>query len=509
MSANTRGDGAGKGLLRSTFVAAPTDNPDLLLENFRDLDAAPVGFDRDEERVIWTWIRDFVHQHRHVPEYSIIRSQFERTGARTVLDQLEHIARTPAITRGNFHTRLEAVVEDRRLKLVHDALHDAATILKDSLTIKGEKGQPDTVLRGPIAAMRYVMDKAHEVVTPSTGVRLSGDVTADGDDFLAQYDRVKLDPLSGIGNFTGLGQMDLGLKGSKRNELWIHAAFTGHLKSTLMMNWAYNQAVFFSHDTVIFSLEMPYDQCRRILYAMHSGHEKFAKIHPPIDYEKIRDAQLTPTEEAFLRTVVVPDLNDRVRNKYGSIHIEVSDPDKSDFTVADLRSRAEVLYSKSPFSMIFVDHALLVAPRKWVNSTTDRLNEVIRDCKRLAMSFNRGAGMAVVLLFQISREGFKAATKARESGTNNVYNLTFLSYANEAERSADIVTATWIDPELAKNNQVLFQCLKSRDMKPFDPFRAAIHWQTRRLKTLNDVPGEMVAAAAASLDNLVPDGVET
>ncbi len=38
MSANTRGDGAGKGLLRSTFVAAPTDNPDLLLENFRDLD---------------------------------------------------------------------------------------------------------------------------------------------------------------------------------------------------------------------------------------------------------------------------------------------------------------------------------------------------------------------------------------------------------------------------------------------------------------------------------------
>ena len=47
-----------------------------------------------------------------------------------------------------------------------------------------------------------------------------------------------------------------------------------------------------------------------------------------------------------------------------------------------------------------------------------------------------------------------------------------------------IVTASWIDADLGKNNQVLYQCLKSRDQQPFDPFRASIHWPTRKLLTL-------------------------
>jgi hypothetical protein len=38
---------------------------------------------------------------------------------------------------------------------------------------------------------------------------------------MEEYDRIKLDPLAGIGNFTGLKQMDEGLRGAKRNELWI------------------------------------------------------------------------------------------------------------------------------------------------------------------------------------------------------------------------------------------------------------------------------------------------
>ena len=212
----------------------------------------------------------------------------------------------------------------------------------------------------------------------------------------------------------------------------------------------------------------------------------FANIHGPLDYLKIRDGELTEKEKWFLKEHVVPDLNDP-DNQYGSMHIEVADPDKVDFKVSDIRSRAELLYSKTPFSTIFIDHALLVAPRKWVPSTTERLNEVIRDLKKMAMSFNRGMGMAVVLLFQISREGFRAGEKVRKSGSDNVYNVTFLSYANEAERSSDVVTATWLDDELAKQNQALFQCLKSRDQAPFDPFKVGIYWPCRRMKTLHDV----------------------
>lgn len=224
---------------------------------------------------------------------------------------------------------------------------------------------------------------------------------------------------------------------------FVANGFVTH-NSTYALHWAYIQAVYFGFSSCYFSLEMPYTQCRNLIYAMHSAHEDFAEVRAKlgittlgIDYEKIRDGRLPPNEEQFFREYVVPDLNRNgtVPHKgqysldpadYGDIHIHVPDPDKSDFTINDLRSYAELLYSKTPFSSLFVDHAGLMAARQRYSSTTDKLNEVIRDLKRLAMSFNRGMGMAVVALFQISREGYRAAEK-----NGGRYNLTHLSYANE------------------------------------------------------------------------------
>ncbi|MDP7546305.1 MAG: hypothetical protein QGF20_03350, partial [Alphaproteobacteria bacterium] len=79
--------------------------------------------------------------------------------------------------------------------------------------------------------------------------------------------------------------------------------------------------------------------------------------------------------KTFYFDYVIPDFNgeDVVKSPYfgcewGKIHIEVSDPDKDDFTMADLRSRAEVIYSESPFKSIFVDHCGLMSPRRWHRS---------------------------------------------------------------------------------------------------------------------------------------------
>jgi len=294
--------------------------------------------------------------------------------------------------------------------------------------------------------------------------------------------------------------------------------------STFMLNWAYSQAVYFLHPSLIFSLEMPYNQCRRILYAMHSIHDKFKHIryelglqqYPDdqvgLPYKAIRDGQLNdvhPNARQFLLDYVVPDFNgvqvigDDILDpfsgepwvnpeEYGNIHIEVADPDKSDFTVLDVRHRAEVLYDNSKFRTIFVDHMGLMAPRKWVSSTTERLNEVLRDLKKLAMNFNRGHGIAVMGLFQISREGMKSAEKIKEKTGMAQYNLTHLSYANEAERSSDVVTASWKDEDLAKQNRIQFQCLKTRDGEPFMPFLARIEWPCRRLLTCRDVIGNVI-----------------
>ncbi len=88
---------------------------------------------------------------------------------------------------------------------------------------------------------------------------------------------------------------------------------------------------------------------------------------------------------------------------------------------------------------------------------------------------------AYIDLFQIGREGFKRVLKARTAGRRNEYNPTDLSYANEAERSSDIITASWVDDELIDQNRVEFQCLKVRDGKKFQTFLARVEWPCRRI----------------------------
>jgi intein/homing endonuclease len=950
-----------KSLLRSVFVADDGDNPELLLRNYQLLLGSHLGFEVPEYNAVWAYVQDFVRAHSHVPNLLTLKSHFEHGKEDAVLDQLKHLEGLKARTQGDFQRVLEDKANDRRQRLWSETLKEAAIITSTGMEVVD--GKEKRILKGPVHSARYVVEKAHDIVAPTIGGRLSGEVTKDGEAVKEEYERVEADPLAGIGQFAFLDQMDKALGGAKRHELWIHAAFTGGMKclksarifdtraaryrtideifesqdlpvvhaldevtgqiveaqadacaesgvrplikitsergrsirvtdnhpfytsegwkdaselrvgdwvgtpshlpnnvvsrftdaevcllgyllgdghmsgalgftnanpeilahfreclhqygyyekpesikqsscgthysvypksgsgsqgirisrapgsqthpwvsplrvllghlglwgcdagtkhipgelwaitdaqawlllsalwstdghvgveiargtrkargkcwcgskshrlcldiqavlqrlgvpstvttiprkykgkpytfwtvqvttpdgitrfltnteiigkereakaalaagslhdgdwvpaellrglpegtrarsksggwlyarhlckrekvqrdtfqrlavasgdmdlirssnsdvrweritsiesdgvemtydlsipglrnfvangflthnSTFMLNWAYNQAVIFQHNALIFSLEMPYGQCRRILYAIHSMHPKFREVRlgmgiqqePDADvglpYTDIRDGKLhewNANAKAFYFDYVIPDFNGvdvtghpYLGCQYGKIHIEVADPDKDDFTMHDLRSMAEVIYSKDPFSMVFVDHCGLMSPRRHRSSTTENLNEVIRDLKKLALGFNRGMGMAVVGLFQISREGYKSALKAKEKTGKAGYNLTHLSYANEAERSADVVTSTWIDDDLKAQSRVQFNNLKSRDQAPFLPFIARVEWPCRRLISCFDAPlspeenarmGAEIDKAGATLD---------
>lgn len=497
-----------KTLLRALFIA-DTDSPQLILRNYQQFLGSGLGFDTPVYNAIWSFIQTFVRSHNHPPTIQTLEGHFTFTKEDQALDQLKQLVALPARTQGDFVAYLNVKIEERRMRLWTEALKETSLITTTGMKVTDADGN-EKVLQGPIQAARFLVDKAHDIVAPSIGGRLSGEVTTDGERVALEYDRVKSDPLAGIGQFTFIKQMDVALAGAKRCELWIHAAFTGGMKSTFMLNWAYNQAVVFKHNVVIFSLEMPYEQCRRILYAIHSMHPKFREVRTAlgiqrnkdsdigVPYQDIRDGTLEawhPQAERFYLDYVIPDLNGKQvvptpgwddGARYGKIHIEVADPDKDDFTMPDLRSAAETIYADSPFSVVFVDHCGLMASRRKRKSTTEELNEVIRDLKKMALGFDRGKGMAVVGLFQINREGYKSALKIQEKTGKALYNLTHLSYANEAEKSGDIVTASWIDPELVKNNRVQFQCLKSRDQKPFEPFNARVEWPCRRILTCHD-----------------------
>ena len=527
-------------LLRSIMVSDPTtDNPTEAFKNYLKMDESSIRADIPQDQKIWDHIREFCRAHGHAPEVRSVRSHFMDEKDDETLNRIEAIVKFKPQYRGDFEQRVSSIADEQRTLDVIQLLREAGKITQTGIEIQEGRGKKRQ-LKGPIDAVRYIMEKSHDVVTPTFGSKLSGEVTADGDSFIEQYERVELDPYAGVGNLTGLAQMDEALKGAKRHELWTHAAFTGGLKSTFILNWAYNQAVMYGNSSVIFSLEMPYVQCRNILYAMHALHDCFKDVRiklgiqdpdgptKGLDYTKIRDGQLSPNEKRFLVEHVAPQFSKGPSNSiqghgipHGKIHIEVADPDKSDFTVADLRAKAELIYAENPFQTIYVDHVGLMAPRHRHSSTTERLNECIRDLKRLAMSFNRGQGVAVVALFQINREGYKrvlakkeklATSKDQQSqaiaATAPAYNLTDLSYANEAERSSDIVTATWVDDDLRQQGMCQFQCLKSRDQAPFEPFWARIEWPCRRMISCNDVPSTMSKEKRYDIANAIELGAE-
>lgn len=488
-----------KTLLRSTFRVDHNDDPTLFLRNVQALRDSGLGFDVSEDESVWNWIQDFVSEYHHVPDSSTLRNHFESVGQLSVVDRLDTLCVERPKSQGDFLKLLGTRLDDRRLRITAEILREAGNIASSGVTIKN--GKDERHLRGPVQALQYVVDRAVEVVTPNTGVKISGDVTSDGADTLREYDVLESDPLSGIGQLTGIEQMDLAMKGSKRGELWTHAAFTGGLKSTFAINFHYNQAIFYKHSSILYSIEMPYTQVRRMLVAIHSSHQKFKDIRSELgikiglDYEAIRDGKLSEKEKIFFTQFVIQDLNDPA-NEYGHLHVEVADPSKSDFTLNDVKSRSELLCAKDPrIRMVTLDHAGLLQSRGKHSNTTDRLNEVLRDAKRLSMSFNRGQGIAVNSLFQISREGYKAAEK-----NGGKYNLTHLSYANEAERSSDNVTASWVDTELEASNLVKFQHLKSRDNKKFLDFYAGVVWKCRRIYTTKDVTVDKARQVGGDID---------
>lgn len=486
-------------VIRSLIRCRPTDPPDQFYANILAVRESGFGFELAEDAELWRVVDEFARDHEHAPQLTTV-TDIMRAGGELGLaaaDRLESLLSTPPTWGGDFAHLLDLVRELQKRNALTVAIKAAVAIATTGLDV-GE-GRDKKTLRGFEQAAAYVVEHLGDIASPPLRKGLSGDAMADVDDGDREYQKRKDDPSAAFGQWTGLKQMDESIGGARPSELWIHAAYSGHLKTTFALNWAYNRAIWFHDSVLYFSLEMPYHQVRRWIYAMHSFHPKFAAIRVALgiqteggndvglDYKSIRDGKLTHAEEVYYRQHVLPDLKDP-ENGYGRIIIEVADPDKPDVTVDGLRGRAETIYPKIPFSTLYVDHATLVGARSRYTSTTERLTDTLRDLKRFAMRFRRGQGIPVVALYQINREGLKEAHKRKEKGQLPTYDLYNLANASEAERSADVVTASYLDSDYAARNRALFTCLKSRDNQPFAPFLSQIDWPCRRIGTCLESP---------------------
>lgn len=484
-------------LIRSLVRCQPTDQAARFRANILAVREAGLDFSLIEDQTLWRYVDEFERTHEHAPEISTVTSALLRGGelGRGAADRLESLLTTPPTWGGDFEHLVDLVLEEQKRNELAIVVKDAVTIATSGLEVG--LGREKKTLRGPEAAAAYLGERVGSIAAPARPKGQAGPVV--GRDLRAEYEAGEANPRAAFGQWTGIKQMDEAIGGAREGELWIHAAYSGHLKTTFALNWAYNQAVIFHAPVLYFSLEMPYHQVRRWLLAMHSFHSKFAGVRTALglqqeeaadvglDYKRIREHKLTPAEKQFLVDHVIPDWDDP-RNQYGVVHVEVANPDNPDITVEGLRRRAEALYPQTSFGMVVVDHATLVGARSRYTSTTERLTDAMRDLKRFAMQFRRGQGIPVVALYQINREGLKEAHKRKEKGQLPTYDLHNLANAAEAERSADVVTASYLDKEYAERNRALFTCLKSRDNAPFDPCLVRIDWPCRRIGTCLDSP---------------------
>lgn len=199
--------------------------------------------------------------------------------------------------------------------------------------------------------------------------------------------------------------------------------------TTLATNWCYNLVTRYRTNVFYVSMEMPYEQIRRLIYVIHSGNKKWLMMgYKPLDYRKVRDGELTPEEEEFYQ-LVLKDFNENPEH----CRFEVWCPDR-DVSIDDVRVEAELLHKEMEVGLTVLDHGGLMKARKAHRDYTIELNSVLRDTKKFALHFNGGEGMPTVVLFQINRQGKDEADK-----TGGKYKMKALSYANECLAEGTLV----------------------------------------------------------------------
>jgi len=269
--------------------------------------------------------------------------------------------------------------------------------------------------------------------------------------------------------------------------------------TTLSLNYAYNNVMVYGKNIFYAILEMPYSQLRRQLYVIHSSHGKFITEwnkedgYVGLDYRKVRDGELSPRDKARLR-IVAKDFKESARGK-----LYVWRPKKDEEgTIAGIRRKAEMFDNKYGCDGLVIDHLGLVTPKRHSSDNVATQNAVVRDARLMALNFARGKGVPLLGLWQMNRQGKMRAEKA-----DGRYDIAAISYANEIEKSADVITYTYLDENLRKDGKFYLGNLKNRDNPMFDRMIGKILWTSKRMRAMEtgmlDLDADVIVSAARKI----------
>ncbi len=469
-----------KRLLRSVIDFDGKLAQEHLTQNLQKVISSQIAWVRPDDEKVFQYVVSYFQSRLEIPSAQTVRDYFLRADDVEVQERILDIEAAPAYIRTNFQHLLQALLEEQNKEKTVKLLKETTEIVTRGMDIV--EGREKIRRHGVRDALLHFSQKSHDLIIPEYNARTSGDIRLDGQSMIDNYQNAKVNKDKVWGKFTGLNEIDKICHGHKRGELWVHGAFPGELKTTFAENVCYNLVTRYRTNIVFWSLEMPYEQVRLQFYVLHSANAKWRAMgYAPLDYRKVRDGELTPEEETFYEKVI-----DDFCNNPDYCHCEIMAPDH-EMTIPDIKLETELLHKQMEVGLIVIDHGQEVEARKSKRSKdyTVELNSVVRDAKRLALHFNHGERVPVMLLWQINRQGKEEAVK-----NEGKYKMSAFTYANQVEKSADVITTTFLDDENhRKNGTTLFCNLKNRDNPKFDPFLASVNFDCRRIYNMDMYQG--------------------
>lgn len=440
---------------------------EYLLNNLAYAKGTILKFGLDIHQDIYDFIIDHSTRFVDVPSFDRVKKHFEENVE--VTEELDKIAKEKALFDTNFKSLVDDVIEDLRKKQLTKLLKETSSISES-----GKKLNKKDFVKGPKQAVEFFLHNSIEFLKSKSNVRTHGSIKDHTKEAIEEYLETKnSNRFDGL--LTGLPSIDMICKGIRSPELWLVVAYVSELKTTMTMNFAYTQAIEQGKNVQFVSLEMPYKDVRNMFICIHSANlnlwpgSEWDDVYP-LNYDSIVDGSLSPREEEFFK-FLCSDLEDN--SEYGDISIYQPEDGLS---MSHLKAWAEIEFRKKPFEILYLDYIELMKSENPSKDYSLELNQRIKDLKQFAIHFNDGKGLRIVSAYQANRKGKEHADKH-----DGEYRLDALSYANEAERSADVIIYSYLNEELRANNQNKIGCLKNRSRPKFKQFKAKTNLSSRKI----------------------------
>lgn len=349
----------------------------------------------------------------------------------------------------------DAPVKEHEFKWALDALRDDLAKRQTGLVIAEameilERGYEvgRDFLKGDKDARQFLQAKVHEIEKVSSQENApEGDIRLETESILAEYlDRKNSGGVEGV--HIGIRSFDDQTGGLQRGELIMVCAYAGQGKSMLSTQAAWNVCYGMGRNVFFATSETIRPQVIRRLIARHSRLPMFGKPDG-INSADLKRGTLNAADEKILQDV----LEDwRTNPAYGKLDV-VQVPRQAPLSYVETRLRE--FGRQYGADLCVVDYLALLKPEGRRNSEREEFNEILRDAKGMATSFNDGQGIPLISPWQMSRDAFRQAQRDRS------YTLGSLADTAEAERSADLIMALLRDEE--NDREMKLQFLKTRD----------------------------------------------